>query len=289
MTLPLLRLLSRRVLVIRRAVCCVPSVTNPHCSLSTLAARAEEAKQQQDACDVLLHTYKSQVAAGVLQPDHAQLRAVSRLNRLAHRLVRYKHEVEQHTQQQQQQHQQQKAQQDEVEDGEQQQQQQDPDSAKPTTSVPRGMFLHGPVGVGKSMIMDLFARHCAHTLGDAQLQPYNSNNTATTTARGCRRVHFHAFMLSVHQRIHAIRCQAAADASTTITAEGDALVTVRHSPRAAHVFRSLANATTCPFRWQPRLLTASCCSASMSSKSLMLRTPSFSTSSLASCLHVALL
>jgi protein AFG1 len=47
---------------------------------------------------------------------------------------------------------------------------------------PRGLYIHGPVGVGKSFLMDLF---------------YDSVNTNLTK----RRVHFHEFMLNVHHRI----------------------------------------------------------------------------------------
>lgn len=46
----------------------------------------------------------------------------------------------------------------------------------------RGLYIHGPVGTGKTMIMDMFFNNC------------NIENK--------RRVHFHKFMLDVHQRIH---------------------------------------------------------------------------------------
>ncbi|XP_013413505.1 AFG1-like ATPase [Lingula anatina] len=51
--------------------------------------------------------------------------------------------------------------------------------------APKGLYLHGSVGCGKTMLMDLFHAEC-------ELEKK-------------KRVHFHSFMLDVHKRIHAFK------------------------------------------------------------------------------------
>jgi protein AFG1 len=51
--------------------------------------------------------------------------------------------------------------------------------------IPRGLYIHGPVGTGKSMLMDMF---------------YQSTLTSKK-----QRHHFHAFMNMVHRRIHDLK------------------------------------------------------------------------------------
>ena len=62
---------------------------------------------------------------------------------------------------------------------------------------PLGIYIHGPVGVGKSFLMDLF--YASVTVpDDDSCSKNNSHNHAKITKR---RVHFHEFMLDVHHRI----------------------------------------------------------------------------------------
>ncbi len=56
----------------------------------------------------------------------------------------------------------------------------------PKAALAHGLYLWGEVGRGKSMLMDMFVE--------------SFKNTPLT-----RRVHFHAFMLDIHKRLHALR------------------------------------------------------------------------------------
>lgn len=54
-------------------------------------------------------------------------------------------------------------------------------------TVPKGLYLHGDVGTGKSMLMDLFY------------------DTLPPNITHKRRVHFHQFMIDAHKRMHAFK------------------------------------------------------------------------------------
>lgn len=57
-------------------------------------------------------------------------------------------------------------------------------------NVPKGLYLYGSVGCGKSFLMDLFYA-----------------NLPAKFAGSKRRVHFHAFMMDVHQRGHRLKAE----------------------------------------------------------------------------------
>ncbi|MBI1365051.1 MAG: cell division protein ZapE [Alphaproteobacteria bacterium] len=98
-----------------------------------------------------LHRYRALVAAGALEPDPAQERAAERLQALEDALARARRFRL---------------------------------FAGPQPA-PRGVYLWGEVGRGKSLLMDIFF-----------------NNSA---ARAKRRVHFHEFMAETHERIARFR------------------------------------------------------------------------------------
>ena len=117
-----------------------------------------------------LAAYHERVASSALAPDDAQLRAAERLNMLWRTLK---------------------------------------DRPPPRgllgrlfgekVPAPRGLYLWGPVGRGKTMLMDLFYE------------------TATEPRK--RRVHFAAFMLEVHGRLHALRAEGHGDAIDILARE----------------------------------------------------------------------
>ncbi|QJU58845.1 cell division protein ZapE [Sphingomonas sp. AP4-R1] len=109
----------------------------------------------------VLERYRALVAAGELKPDPDQARAVQRLDALAVELAK-------------------------------------PDETGlfgrllgRKKAVPRGLYMWGGVGRGKSMLMDLF-------FDSAETQPK-------------RRVHFHEFMLEVHDRLRRERVKEKGD------------------------------------------------------------------------------
>ncbi|KAF7332377.1 AFG1-like ATPase [Mycena kentingensis (nom. inval.)] len=59
----------------------------------------------------------------------------------------------------------------------------------PPLDAPRGLYLYGDVGTGKTMLMDLFY------------------STLPPNIQRKRRVHFHAFMIDVHKRIHTVKAK----------------------------------------------------------------------------------
>jgi len=104
-----------------------------------------------------LSRYKKDVAGGALKPDPLQAKAAEKLQALSNALRKFRPGW----------------------------------SLFGTRETPRGLYIWGDVGRGKSMLMDLFFE-------DA---PVKSK----------RRVHFNAFMVETHARIHAERQRGASD------------------------------------------------------------------------------
>ena len=85
-------------------------------------------------------------------------------------------------------------------------------------STAKGVYTHGGVGCGKTMLMDLFAECVLETIGPATLQVKQvhridsprcwTHNTFTSCLLA--QVHFAAFMLDVHKRLHQLKQQVSA-------------------------------------------------------------------------------
>lgn len=65
----------------------------------------------------------------------------------------------------------------------------------PPSGLPKGLYLFGSVGCGKSFLMDLFYAHL----------PDKYRRSANDGGFGARRVHFHQFMMDVHKKGHLIK------------------------------------------------------------------------------------
>src|SRR5256885_16844557 len=111
----------------------------------------------------VLETYRSLVADRVIEADPAQARAAEQLDNLAQQLRHWRRREGLAA------------------------------LLRGTEPAPKGRYIFGPVGRGKTMLMDLFA--------------------GATTFRPKRRLHFHEFMAEGHERIGEARKTAPGDPS----------------------------------------------------------------------------
>lgn len=130
------------------------------------------------------------VESGVLKEDAAQQRAAKRLSKLQGALENYDNHPLVHYYGERQKVETANLQQSEF-SGQKDDQNTDGKTLEgpqfPSVRIPRGLYIFGEVGTGKSMLMDTF---------------YDRLPLAKK-----RRVHFHAFLQEVHQRIHSLKQQ----------------------------------------------------------------------------------
>ena len=104
--------------------------------------------------------YQAQIASGAIEPDAAQAEVAEAYAALDQRLATYKPQRKQGLLARL-------------------------FSSNDKDDVPRGLYIHGEVGRGKTMLMDLFFQH--------------------SSVEHRRRAHFHEFMADVHERIYDYR------------------------------------------------------------------------------------
>jgi len=137
----------------------------------------------------LIQVYEQHVSEGKYLSDELQKHTAKRMTRLQSALYEYDHEkfIEQLKILEYERENQQLEKSDKSSSDTTEQQVAPP----PTISipVPRGFYIHGSVGIGKSMLMNTFY-----------------NNAPIIKSRK-RRIHFHAFLQEIHQRIHTLNKQ----------------------------------------------------------------------------------
>ncbi|WP_234684319.1 cell division protein ZapE [Bradyrhizobium monzae] len=124
--------------------------------------------------------YQAQVASGAIEPDAAQAEVAEAYAALDLRLANYKPQRKQGLLARL-------------------------FSSNDKDDVPRGLYIHGEVGRGKTMLMDLFFQH--------------------STVEHKRRAHFHEFMADVHERIYDYRQSIARGE----LADGDVIALTAHA------------------------------------------------------------
>lgn len=141
--------------------------------------------------------WKDLIALGKLRPDKAQERAAKRLHRLQQALMGYSNEAtfvhhdsriikneEKNKGEGDNQEQEVKG---EGTENDNQKTSKEELSLPPIPRIPRGLYIHGPVGSGKSLLMDSF---------------YNTIDIPDSKKV---RYHFHAFMQDIHRRMHSLK------------------------------------------------------------------------------------
>jgi protein AFG1 len=159
-------------------------------STSTTSSVVENARAHGNRSDSyrrqfipLDQVYEQQVSSGVLLFDRLQQRAAKKLSRLQAALSEYDHDtfLEQLKVYEQEY---------ELNVMDKLQTANRPHHPSETMPIPRGFYIHGNVGTGKSLLLNNF---------------YNSSFTLAPDKK--RRIHFHCFLQDIHQRIHDLNKQ----------------------------------------------------------------------------------
>lgn len=144
----------------------------------------------------LVQEYEKQVSGGKLLFDPLQQRAAKKMTRIQMTLKEYDHSsfleqlelLEQYERDRRYEQQQKNTSNEENKSPTAEEQDPPPSISVP---IPRGFYIHGQVGTGKSLLLNNF---------------YNTSATFTSSSKK-RRIHFHSFLQEIHQRIHELNKQ----------------------------------------------------------------------------------
>jgi predicted ATPase len=141
---------------------------------------------------MMLKLVQNQVASGELHHDKAQERVAKRLSRLQDALVGYDNKSIQLQLHHQNKRKSETTKNTEIgsntkEEQDTYKEEQEEEPIEAALRIPRGLYIHGPVGTGKTMMMDLFYERV-----DIDIEKK-------------ARYHFHSFLSLVHSRIHKLK------------------------------------------------------------------------------------
>jgi protein AFG1 len=134
--------------------------------------------------------FSQQVSKGTLVFDLLQQRAANKMARVQMALCEYDHDAYMRQLKSLEQHEGAKQQQSGKDKDKNLQTTEEPFPSSVTIPVPRGFYIHGNVGTGKSLLLNNFYSH-APALASSKK----------------RRIHFHSFLQEIHQRIHDLNKQ----------------------------------------------------------------------------------
>eukprot|EP00581_Thalassiosira_minuscula_P001304 CAMPEP_0183742190 /NCGR_PEP_ID=MMETSP0737-20130205/64162_1 /TAXON_ID=385413 /ORGANISM="Thalassiosira miniscula, Strain CCMP1093" /LENGTH=576 /DNA_ID=CAMNT_0025977739 /DNA_START=27 /DNA_END=1757 /DNA_ORIENTATION=+ len=200
--------------------CCRLQSSRPSCHVATRASSVvHDNKKETDGIErggglgectpqfiPLVQEYEQQVDEGKLLFDPLQLRAARKLTRLQLALKEYDHATFLEQLEQIEQYEMEKSQRENNNHDQKEQSsssstavEKEDEAKKPPPSmsinIPRGFYIHGDVGTGKSLLLNNF-----YNMAPASSSLGNNHKKK-------RRLHFHSFLQDIHRRIHDLNKQ----------------------------------------------------------------------------------
>ena len=195
---------SHHNIIIERSTTSISSTSS--CTNESITSSCDTTKQ----FIPLIQDYDQQVSDGKLLHDELQKHAAKKMTRLQMTLNEYDHdtflgqlellehyESDNRKKQQERRHDEQKRSPTLEQEQKDEQDEASPPPPSISIPIPRGFYIHGNVGTGKSLLLNNFYNGT----------PTFNNITSTTENHKKRRLHFHSFLQEIHQRIHKLNKQ----------------------------------------------------------------------------------